>query len=831
MPGIKRRLTQPMDKKIPQRNSCILNIRTLTLVLISFFSLHKPLHAQSFDTITADPALSYQTITGFGGSLAYYEGWVTAHPSKSLIYQALFGELGLDILRVRNAHDYDPGMIDRVAEFVQAAETVRGKPISLLSTSWGPPAYLKSNNSRSNGGTLKYTVTGGKVEFDYAGFAHWWNASLDAYNDRGIFPDYISIQNEPDWTASYESCRLNPTATVNFNDTIAGYDKALAVVYDTVHTRTVVPAIIGPETIGIGYNAVENYGNMMDLSRITVIAHHLYHGVDENNPYASTNFKKVGDYHPEIPHFQSEYSRGDWWSVAGMLYMSLAVENVTAYLYWDLAWDGGGLISLQFPWDRSRWTNPYGFTRTKEFYAFKHYSAFIHPGWKRIDASASGQNAAVSAFISPGEDSATMVVINRSTDGDLIFKPLISGYSIDSAKVYLTSSTANCQFMGDKKDALVSLPPKSIATVSMRVSPASGPGILIDSLALHPENTEITTRLDSIRILAEIFPAPATDRALFWQIVENTEVAGITQDGILYAKGTADGEVTVRAMATDGSGTYADTLIAVINQVLAGSITLTASSTLIDIPGDSIQISFVILPENAFNQAVHWEIVNGGDIATIDQSGWLRAGGNGDGDVTVRASATDGSGVYKEITIKLTNQVAVTGILITATDTVIDELMGSVQLEATVMPENASSPLVTWSVTGGEVLATVDANGLLTATGSDNGTTTVRAAAEADPDIYDEMVIRIINQENSVPPDHQVSLNIWYANGKLHYRLPAAGYTRTIMIFTVEGRLLETKEIPAFTDHGQMEPGRVPKGSYLIVVVSPGSERSRISVQ
>ncbi len=514
-----------------------------------------------------------------------------------------------------------------------------------------------------------------------------------------------------------------------------------------------------------------------------------------------------------------------------MLYMSLAVENVTAYLYWDLAWDGGGLISLQFPWDRSRWTNPYGFTRTKEFYAFKHYSAFIHPGWKRIDTSTSGQNTAVSAFISPGEDSATMVVINRSTDEDLIFKPLIAGYSLDSAKVYITSATSNCQFMGDEKDALVSLPPKSIATVSMRLSPASGSGTLIDSLALHPANPAITTRLDSVRILAEIFPAGATDRALFWQIVENSQVAGITQDGILFAKGTADGEVTVRATATDGSGTYADTLIAVINQVLASSITLTASRTLIDIPGDSVQISFAVLPENAFNKAVHWEIVNGGDIATIDQEGWLRAGGNGDGDVIVRASATDGSGVYKEITIKLTNQVAVTGILITATDTVIDELMGSVQLEATVMPENASSPEVIWSVTGGEDLARVDGNGLITATGSDNGTTTVRAAAEANPDIYDEMIIRIINQENSVPPDHRVSLNTWYANGKLHYRLPAADHSRKIMIFTVEGRLLETGEIPAFTDHGQMETGRVPKGSYLIVVVSPGGEQSKISVQ
>ena len=71
------------------------------------------------------------------------------------IYEAIFAELSLDILRVRNAFDYDTGMIDRVAEFAQAAESSLGKPIAVFSSSWGPPGYLKSNNDRKNGGTLK----------------------------------------------------------------------------------------------------------------------------------------------------------------------------------------------------------------------------------------------------------------------------------------------------------------------------------------------------------------------------------------------------------------------------------------------------------------------------------------------------------------------------------------------------------------------------------------------------------------------------------------------------------------------------------------------------
>ena len=92
--------------------------------------------------MTINPEEKYQTVVGFGASLAYYESWLNSHPKKSEIYQAIFGELSLDILRVRNAHVYDPGMIARVQEYMNAAEFELGHPIPLLSTSWGPPGYF-----------------------------------------------------------------------------------------------------------------------------------------------------------------------------------------------------------------------------------------------------------------------------------------------------------------------------------------------------------------------------------------------------------------------------------------------------------------------------------------------------------------------------------------------------------------------------------------------------------------------------------------------------------------------------------------------------------------
>lgn len=431
-----------------------------------------PLHvtAQTTAKLVLQPDQTRQTVVGFGASLAYYEGWLNAHPNKAEIYQAIFAELSLDILRVRNAYDYDPDMVGRVKEYMDAAEEVLGHPISLFSTSWGPPGYLKNTGDRTNGGTLRYSSESGSVEFDYAGFAHWWNKSLDEYEANGIFPDYITIQNEPNYEDTWETCLLYPTETINSSDTIAGYNKALDAVYDTLATRAERPLILGPETVGIGYNNVENYVNALDLSKLDGISHHLYHGVNENNPYASTDFSKVGDFFPEIPHFQTEYSRGDWFSLAGLIYKSFYDEQVAAYLYWDLIWNEGGLVQLDHPWDQSQWTDPQkGYTKTKEFYAFKQFSAFIHPGWQMIDHSLSTSDGAALTFVSPGGDSASCVVINKSSENTLSVQIGVPGFRIHESSVYSTSENKNCEWEGPLVDSLLILEPHSIATVDMRL--------------------------------------------------------------------------------------------------------------------------------------------------------------------------------------------------------------------------------------------------------------------------------------------------------------------------------------------------------------------------
>ena len=60
--------------------------------------------------------------------------------------------------------------------------------------------------------------------YEYAQFADWWVRSIAAYTAQGVVPDYISIQNEPDFfNAGWETCQLDTAEDA----TNAGYGRAL----------------------------------------------------------------------------------------------------------------------------------------------------------------------------------------------------------------------------------------------------------------------------------------------------------------------------------------------------------------------------------------------------------------------------------------------------------------------------------------------------------------------------------------------------------------------------------------------------------------------------
>jgi hypothetical protein len=95
------------------------------------------------------------------------------------------------------------------------------------------------------------------------------------------------------------------------------------------------------------------------------------------------------------------------------------------------------------------------------------------------------------------------------------------------------------------------------------------------------------------------------------------------------------------------------------------------------------------------------------------------------------------------------NKVSIASLEITSTTGfAISENNGTIQLGVTVLPDDATNKTITWSIKEGSVTATLTNDGLLTASGLDNGNgnVTVVATANDGSEITDEAEITISNQ-------------------------------------------------------------------------------------
>jgi len=175
-------------------------------------------------------------------------------------------------------------------------------------------------------------------------------------------------------------------------------------------------------------------------------------------------------------------------------------------------------------------------------------------------------------------------------------------------------------------------------------------------------------------------------------------------------------------------------------RVLVDSIAIVAGSD-IDVDNGTTQMQAEVYPADAY-KAIAWSIDNT-DIASIDPvNGLLTAIKNGS--VKVRATAKDGSGVYAEKTINITNQIFiyVDSIKLMASDTAIRINEGKLQFTVVVYPDSAENKAVVYSVSD-PAIATISTTGLLKAL--KNGVVWVKATSVEGGKV-DSMKITIINQ-------------------------------------------------------------------------------------
>lgn len=422
-------------------------------------------HAAGTIAIAPNPSLRHQTMDGIGGSIAFnlpdYEA--LSATQKNQIENLLYVDCGIDLVRLRT------GNSDTLNNEL-AMRAQRNGAKSLL-TSWSPPASLKSNNSTVSG-TLR--IVAGK--YDYAGFADWWHARLNASNWAH---DFISIQNEPSYDpGGKETCRFSANETVPATTSgSASYRLALEAVYHRIRNETKKPQFIAADAET--HSAFKSIApTVSGLSHVNHLGFHNYGANDFAGVEAKYNGKRgwMTEWGKDASAADPVGIKENWLLLATNIHETLVGADASAYLAWRMVHGNNtGQVWAMIGVENRQYTvqNP--------FYAVKHYAKEISPGDQRFEVTKTGTNndISISGFIDPTGKKLTLVALNNGSAATTVSLRL-SGLPVASAAAFQTkqADTNATGFLTNAYQALgsfnhtqsQSLPAQSITTYVIRLS-------------------------------------------------------------------------------------------------------------------------------------------------------------------------------------------------------------------------------------------------------------------------------------------------------------------------------------------------------------------------
>ena len=264
--------------------------------------------------ISIDSRIKYQHITGFGGfspspQWSYWLG--DAEMNK------LFGkgdaQLGLNILRLYIANSKN-GWSAGVAN----AKIAKRHGAFIFASPWSPPASWKSNNSDSNGGEL--------LESHYADWANYLNDYYKYMKNQGVTIDAVSIQNEPDWNASYQSCIWTGEKMAKF---LRQYGSLIEC------------KIVAPEAIHFSKNMHEPILNDPEAcAQLDIMGGHFYGWDGSSYPLAAKKGKEVWMTEFLINERQQNNNQNINWKDDGFLFArsvnDAMLANMSAWVHYSL---------------------------------------------------------------------------------------------------------------------------------------------------------------------------------------------------------------------------------------------------------------------------------------------------------------------------------------------------------------------------------------------------------------------------------------------------------------------------------------------------------------
>lgn len=449
---------------------------------------YKMASADKYAKYSLDVDSKFQTIDGFGAGYTWYSDWIfMADKPGTEAMDSLFSFAKMNILRFKNEYEYNSkgvadnakslrkyyeGAVERFSEFDE-------KPIVLMCC-WSPAAYLKSNGKieGTGGATLKRNDDG---NYCYEEYADWWTRAVKYYEENGVHIDYVSLQNEVEFVASYDGCRFDAYETKN----AASYGKAFAAVYRSFKKEfgEKAPKLLGPETMSCKWADIGPYVKSIEQELggedgFAGIAHHLYVGGNANEQKAwvdpgsfMTNFMDLNSHFENTKKWQTEYYIGHAIQTAELINNCLTFENANAYIYWGGVWNHSNMKQFETP-DISNVLWGGKWERKAKYYTMRHFSEYIRPGYIRIKAMSGNPEIKTSAYISPDGNTVALVLINTSKEiQGVSFADC--GYKLKSFKAFesvfgeVAEDEAACWINRGtfKPNAKLGLYPQSVTTV------------------------------------------------------------------------------------------------------------------------------------------------------------------------------------------------------------------------------------------------------------------------------------------------------------------------------------------------------------------------------
>lgn len=398
------------------------------------------------------PQTRYQTIDGFGAALPMW----TTNMLLSDEVRTLVGmgdeELGLSILRTIISPNSD--------EWELAVDNLKdakafGEDLQILASPWSPPAYMKSNGSTTNGGKLLTNY--------YPAYATHLNDYVSYMAAEDVEIDVVSVQNEPDWHPSYDSCDWSGTELRNFLRDHGATIQAKMLVGESLRFNR---AYTDPSLNDAG--ALQNF---------EYVGGHLYSaqssGTFTRYPLAESRGKHR--WMTEWLIHDADGGGAAIWGGNNLTVWNETLDSVLASVHqsMDVQWN-----AYIWWWARRFYSligdgeSQYGTERgavLKRGWAFSHYAKFVRPGYTRVGLTVRSGFNSVYTTAYQGDGKTVVVLLNRSNSNyrDVVIN---SAASIAGAEAYVTSQSQNRAPLNvtlSGSSSVIDIPARSIVTLVM----------------------------------------------------------------------------------------------------------------------------------------------------------------------------------------------------------------------------------------------------------------------------------------------------------------------------------------------------------------------------